>query len=184
VTVIFLVPASSPRQEDLPDWNRRFAPNNPPRLEVGPSFPEGYAPQRNHRRLLSGATMQDTLSLGAGWHEHDWVEPKVRLVRVATGDSVVQRHCARCHRDFITTPSGERNAVFVSAVSFFLLDEEVTNRWVNLPCPGRRLLSDDDDRKRRIAELAVSHTSEPVMALQNSLKRTEAAGALRPSIAR
>ena len=96
--------------------------------------------------------MDDNLS-AAGWHGHEWVEPKARLVRVAAGCSVVQRHCARCHRDFIFTPSSERNAVFVSAVSFFLLDEEVTNRWVNLPCPGSRLLSDDDDRKRRIAEL-------------------------------
>jgi hypothetical protein len=116
--------------------------------------------------------MDDKLS-AAGWHGHEWVEPKARLVRVATGCSVVQRHCARCHRDFIFTPSSERNAVFVSAVSFFLLDQEVTNRWVNLPCPGRRLLSDDDDRKRRIAELVVSYTSETVMALENRYRNLE-----------
>jgi hypothetical protein len=79
----------------------------------------------------------------------------------------------RRHRDFIFTPSSERNAVFVSAVSFFLLDEDVTNRWVNLPCPGRRLLSDDDDRKRRIAEFVVSYTSETVMALQNRYRNLE-----------
>ena len=111
--------------------------------------------------------MDDNLSVGVGWHGHDWAEPKARLVKVATGFSVVQRHCARCHRDFIFTPSSERNAVFVSMISFFLLDEEVTTRWVNLPCPGTRLPSDDDDRKSRIAELVVFHTSETVMALQN-----------------
>jgi len=104
--------------------------------------------------------MEDNLLLGAGWQGHDWIEPKARIVKVATGYSVVQRRCARCHRDFITTPSGERNAVFVSIISFFLLYGEVTDRWVNLACPGRRLLSDDDDRKRRIAELGVFHKPE------------------------
>jgi hypothetical protein len=51
----------------------------------------------------------------------------------------------------------------VSILSFFQLNEEVTDRWVNLPCPGRRVPSDDDDRKRWVAELAVSHISESAM---------------------
>jgi hypothetical protein len=156
--VLFFRWPSVPLGEGInPTGNQRFAKQ--PAITPGPLFPEGYAPQRNCARLPSGF-MEDKFLLGAGWNGHDWIEPKARLVRVATGYSVVQRRCARCHRDFIFTPSSERNAVFVSAVSFFLLDEEVTNRWVNLPCPGRRLLSDDDDRKRRIAELGVFHKPE------------------------
>ena len=104
--------------------------------------------------------MDDNFWSGAGWNRHDWVQPKARLVKVETGYSVVQRSCARCHRDFITTPSGERYAVAVSILSFFRLDEEVTDRWVNLPCPGRLLSSDDDDRKRRVGELLVFHKRE------------------------
>ena len=109
--------------------------------------------------------MEDNLLLGAGWQGHDWIEPKARIVKVATGYSVVQRRCARCRRDFITTPSGERNAVFVSIISFFLLDGEVTDRWVNLACPGRRLPGDDDDRERRIAELVVFHKPETLQTV-------------------
>jgi hypothetical protein len=116
--------------------------------------------------------MEDNLLLGAGWHGHDWIEPKARIVKVATGYSVVQRHCARCHRDFIMTRSGERNAVFVSIISFFLLDEEVTDRWVNLACPGRRLPGDDDDRKRRIAELVVFHKPESLEMVRHLDSRT------------
>ena len=116
--------------------------------------------------------MEDNLLLGAGWQGHDWIEPKARIVKVATGYSVVQRRCARCRRDFITTPSGERNAVFVSIISFFLLDEEVTDRWVNLACLGRRLPGDDDDRERRIAELVVFHKPESLEMVRHLDSRT------------
>jgi hypothetical protein len=119
--------------------------------------------------------MEDNLSLGAGWHGHGWIEPKARIVKVATGYSAMQRRCARCHRDFITTPGGHR-AVFVSIFSFFPLDEEVTERWVNLPCPGRRLSSDDDDRKRWIDELIVfckPETMEKVRNLRRSRRGSQ-----------
>jgi hypothetical protein len=111
--------------------------------------------------------MEDNLLLGVGWHDHGWIEPKARIVKVATGYSVVQRRCSRCHRDFITTPSGGRIAVFVSIFSFFPLDEEVTERWVNLPCPGRRLTSDDDDRKRAIDELMVFSNPETIEKIRH-----------------
>jgi hypothetical protein len=137
----------------------------------GPLFSEGYAPQPEPQGRET-ITMDESLS-AAGWHGHEWAEPKARLVRVATGYSVVQRHCTQCHRDFIVTPSGERKGVFVSIVSFFLLDDEVTDRWVNLTCPGRRPPSDDDDRKRRVAELMVSYISESAMTLQPRHRRPE-----------
>jgi hypothetical protein len=149
--------------------NLRFA-KQPAKL-FGPLFSEGYAPQPEPQGRET-IIMDENLS-AAGWHGHEWVQPKARLVRVGTGYSVVQRQCARCRRDFILTPSGERNAVFVSIVSFFLLDEEVTSRWVNLACPGRRLPSDDDDRKRRVAELMVSYISESAMTLQPRHRRPE-----------
>jgi hypothetical protein len=87
------------------------------------------------------------------WGNHQWVNP--REVKVAPGYSVTQRHCKRCGRDFITfVSSGERHAVFIGAISFYQLDDEVTKRWLNEPCPGVPR-PEDEDRSRRIAEWRV-----------------------------
>jgi len=44
--------------------------------------------------------------------------------------------------------SGVRHAVYSSALCFYRLDDEVTLRWLNEPCPSARLSSDDEGRKR------------------------------------
>jgi hypothetical protein len=74
---------------------------------------------------------------------------------------VLQRHCVKCGRDFlIDQRSDSTHAVFVSAVSFYMLDDRVTAKWVEEFCPGQHLASDDEDRKRSVAELFVSDKSE------------------------
>jgi hypothetical protein len=86
---------------------------------------------------------------------HLWLA-KPRPVVIESGQTVIQHHCARCGRDFVTNaPSDSRIAVFVSAISFHHLSDEVTKRWLTEDCPRARLSSDEEDRKRRIAELKV-----------------------------
>jgi hypothetical protein len=54
----------------------------------------------------------------------------------------------RCGRDIVTVlSSGSRHAVHVSMFCFYPLDDEVTERWLTEPCPGKRLPRDDDDRQ-------------------------------------
>jgi hypothetical protein len=75
---------------------------------------------------------------------------------------VLQRHCVQCGRDFITElSSGSRYAVFVSATSFYRLADEVTERWLREPCPGKRSPSDDEDRNKKIAQFTVSAAYVP-----------------------
>jgi hypothetical protein len=57
--------------------------------------------------------------------------------------------------------SGRSRAVSISAVSFHQLDDAVTERWLRESCPGTRQLGDEEDRKRKIAELFVS--DEPLV---------------------
>ena len=86
---------------------------------------------------------------------HLWLA-KPRPVVIESGQTVIQHHCARCGRDFVTNPSSDsRIAVFVSAISFHRLSDEATQRWLTEDCPKARLSSDDEDRRRRIAELKV-----------------------------
>ena len=44
--------------------------------------------------------------------------------------------------------SGARHAVYASVFCFYRLDDKVTERWLNEPCPGERLKSDGDDREK------------------------------------
>lgn len=91
------------------------------------------------------------------WGDHRWLQRRPRCFEFESGESVFQRRCTRCGRDFIVEhPSGTRYAVFVSIMSFQRLDDEVTRRWLSEPCPGKRLPSDDEDRKKRIEELRVA----------------------------
>jgi hypothetical protein len=92
----------------------------------------------------------------AGWNGHQWPQLNPRRVEIEPGKPVLQRHCIRCGRDFITDPSsGNRYVVFVSATTFHQLEDEVAERWLRELCPGRRLPSDDEDRKRKVAEILV-----------------------------
>jgi hypothetical protein len=87
---------------------------------------------------------------------HQWLEPKGRQIAIESGQAL-QLHCVRCGRDFITIlPSGIRYAVYVSIVSFFRLDDDVTARWLTEACPGKRPLGDDKDRVRQVAEIRVA----------------------------
>ena len=53
-------------------------------------------------------------------------------------------------------------AVFVSAISFYRLEDEVTGRWLREPCPGVRLTSDDRDRKRSSVEVRVAGSNRVI----------------------
>jgi hypothetical protein len=78
-------------------------------------------------------------------------------LKLISGHAVVHMGCARCGRTFlIDMAAGSRYAVHPSVFSFHRLAEEVTHRWLNEPCPGEYLPSDDGDRKNRVAELKVS----------------------------
>jgi hypothetical protein len=82
---------------------------------------------------------------------HQWFERREPHLRIESGEAVVQHHCWRCRRNLVTVlTSGRRHAVEVSILYFFRLDDEVTERWLNEPCPGARLASDDEDRKKRL----------------------------------
>jgi len=96
-----------------------------------------------------------------GWLGHRWLEVHPRAFRVGAGTLVRHRRCVQCGRDFLfDQSSGGIHAVFVSGISFHLLDAAVTAGWVTESCPGKHLPSDDEDRKRSIAELFVSEELE------------------------
>jgi len=98
------------------------------------------------------------------WNTHLWLAAP-RSIVIESDQTVIQHHCARCGRDFVTnTSSDSRIAVFVSAISFHQLSDAVTTRWLSDACPGRRLSSDEEDRSKRIAELKVLH-DEGLMAV-------------------
>jgi hypothetical protein len=87
------------------------------------------------------------------WSTHQWFA-KPRRLAIEPSNSIVQHHWVRCGRDFITDPSSNSiYAVFVSAISFDQLSDEVTKRWLSEPCPSRRLSSDDEDRMNIVAAL-------------------------------
>jgi hypothetical protein len=91
-----------------------------------------------------------------GQLNHQWLQPKARQLQIESGESVYQRHCVRCGRDFITLASkGSCYAASLSAVSFLRLADEVTQRWLAEECPERRLPNDDVDRGKWIEELRV-----------------------------
>jgi hypothetical protein len=91
-----------------------------------------------------------------GWNGHQWHETNPRRLRVGAGTPVLHRHRVRCGRDFLTDLTSRRSrAVYVSAISFYQLDETVTERWLKEVCPGTHLLSDEADRKKKVAEFLV-----------------------------
>jgi hypothetical protein len=93
----------------------------------------------------------------ATWGRHQWSQSTPRELQLESGQSVLQRQCIRCRRDFvIDQSSGARHAVFVSIISFYQLPEEVTMRWLAEPCPGKPLPSDGKDRTKLGVELRIS----------------------------
>jgi hypothetical protein len=82
------------------------------------------------------------------WNTHQWLA-KPRHLAIEPSNTVIQHHCVRCGRDLLTDlSSNSSHAVFVSAISFDQLSDEVTKRWLDEPCPGRRVSLDDEDRTK------------------------------------
>jgi hypothetical protein len=80
---------------------------------------------------------------------HRWYELKEPHLIIESGEAVLHKHCVQCGRDIVTVlSSGTRHAVYISVFYFYRLDNEVTERWLSEHCPGKRLTSDDEDRKR------------------------------------
>lgn len=91
---------------------------------------------------------------------HLWLQPKPRHLQIESGESLYQRRCTRCERDFVTlSATGTCFAVTLSAVSFLRLTDEVTQRWLAEECPGTRLSGDNLDRGKWIEELRVKPAS-------------------------
>jgi hypothetical protein len=80
------------------------------------------------------------------WSKHKCIPPEGRVVEIA---GRFYRHC-RCHvcaRDFVEDmESHEQWAVSVSAFDFIHLAPDISIRWLNEPCPKKRLDSDEHDR--------------------------------------
>ena len=98
----------------------------------------------------------DTPSKRWSSNGHNWIQTQgERLFAIVQMGLIEQLQCIRCGREFIDIFStGERQAVFVSVLSFWTLSDEVTERW-SQQCPGRRLPSDGEDRLRQITEIRI-----------------------------
>jgi hypothetical protein len=124
--------------------------------------------------ILTYTLVEQTVHLGVGvntkdetWKTHLWLA-KPRPIAIESDLIVIQHHCARCGRDFVTNTSWDSgSAVFVSAISFYQLSDAVTMRWLSDACPGRRLSSDEEDRRRRIAELKVVNDEGLVVSMSH-----------------
>jgi hypothetical protein len=93
--------------------------------------------------------------------DHRWHERREPHLKIESGEDVIQNHCGRCDRDIVTVlPSGARHAVYASAFCFYRLAREVTQRWLNEPCPGERLPKDDEDR-RKLGSFVEAHPDKP-----------------------
>jgi hypothetical protein len=80
---------------------------------------------------------------------HEWYELREPHLMIESGEAVLHNHCVQCGRDIVTVlSSGSLHAVYVSVFCFYRLDDGVTERWLSEQCPGQRLASDDEDRKR------------------------------------
>jgi hypothetical protein len=91
-----------------------------------------------------------------GLTDHRWLERSEPHFKIESGEAVLHHQCVRCGRDIVTVVStGTRHAVHVCALVFNRLDDTVTERWLSESCPGRRLASDDDDRKRLLTKIPV-----------------------------
>jgi hypothetical protein len=121
------------------------------------------------------------------WSSHEWLR-KPRRVTTRPGDTVLHHHCIRCGRDFLTYPSSNNSyAVFVSAISFDQLEDEVTKRWLGEACPGRHASSDDEDRTKITAVLRVSDSADlslPVEEVRTSDRSDSAKVPLRAPVHR
>jgi hypothetical protein len=95
---------------------------------------------------MSAATATPT---NVPWQTHKWSEPEGRRVEIERGKPLIQRYCQKCGRTFVEDlASKERYAVHVSALIFKRLIDDVNERWLSTPCPGKKLETDYDDEKK------------------------------------
>ena len=95
---------------------------------------------------MSAATAAPT---NVPWQTHKWSEPDGRRVEIERGKPLIQRYCQKCGRTFVEDlASKERYAVHVSALFFKRLVDDVNERWLSTPCPGKKLETDYDDEKK------------------------------------
>ena len=101
-------------------------------------------------------------SLNVILDDHQWLERREPHFKLETGEAVVHHQCLRCGRDVATgLASGRRHAVYVSVLFFYRFNDEVTKRWLNEPCPGKRLPKDDEDRNVQIAKILARQGQSP-----------------------
>jgi len=81
---------------------------------------------------------------------HLWSLQEDSRPRLESGEAVRHLHCYRCGRDVVMNSMGVCRAAYVSMLSLYVLNDEVTKRWLAEPCPGERLESDDKDREKVI----------------------------------
>jgi hypothetical protein len=100
--------------------------------------------------------------MGMTVDDHQWHGRKAPHLKIDLGGLVLQHHCGRCGRDIVTVlSSGSRHAVYASVLCFYRLDDEVTERWLSEPCPGRHLAIDDEARNKLVNEIQTfQHRSE------------------------
>ena len=80
------------------------------------------------------------------WSAHKCVPAEGRLVHVR-GQDFRHCRCEDCGRDFVeNVESGEQYAVNTSTFDFERLADEVSSRWLNEPCPKKRMDGDAQDR--------------------------------------
>jgi hypothetical protein len=125
-----------------------------PRLAVGPQRPFSFFGE---------------MEMNA-WDTHRWIGSNSgRSVKI---DDQPHHHlfCVICGRNFITDPvSSEPYAVYIGALRFYRLADEVTERWCRENCPGQRLSSDDADHETRQAIIGHRWTQHrAVLKLQKS----------------
>ena len=95
---------------------------------------------------MSAATAAPT---NIPWQTHKWSEPDGRRVEIERGKPLTQRYCQKCGRTFVEDhASHERYAVHVSAIFFKRLIDDVNQRWLSTPCPGKKLETDVEDEKK------------------------------------
>jgi len=137
-------------------WCRlKRLPTDRCRIYVGVSQPVLSGGSFHVQEVIGSVKIKDE-----AWNTHQWLSNPRRL-KIEPSNPVLQYHCVRCGRDFLTDPSSNiRYAVFVSVISFDHLTDEVTKRWLSEPCPGRHLSPDDDDRTKIVAAFRVSNNAD------------------------
>ena len=89
------------------------------------------------------------MALPSQWQTHDWIDKRGQMFKDAAGKEFIHCHCKKCGRDFLRDPDSDSAiAIHVGALHFEPLEDDVTARWLNEPCPRDRFVDDDAARSR------------------------------------